>query len=803
LGFQFFFIQNVKFNIMKILTLVCVFFIVLNSAQAQTTLVAGDLKISFDKQANFTEITDNKTGVNYLYKDTLAPFITLIANQKRYSPQSLKYNASREIITLTYPEIKAKVEVKVLIRKTHLTFEVIKAEPADIIDGLVWGPVPTTISKTIGEIIGVVRDDNVGLGIQVLNPKTLGGDYNKEGMTWNRGEAAVKKKWGSVIQAYSINRDKPRFVDTWGGEYKNTPVAPIKGETVVGSKISMFLCDEPKTLDVIEQIELTEGLPHQTINGVWVKKAIQRGRSYLIAGFTESEIDEMIAYTKRAGLISLYHEGPFQNWGHYDLNPDYFPNGKEGIKKCAQKAKDAGLYFGVHTLTNFINTNDAYITPVPDDRLVLTGYGLLVAEIDENTTEIPVSTKEYFDKQANNWLHTVKIGKELIRYKSVSDTPPYKLLDCQRGAFKTKASPHSANDTVGKLYDHAYGVFFPNFELQREIAVNLAAFFNETGISHLDFDGHEGCLASGQGDYAINLFAKDFYDHLDHEVLNGTSLSKTYYWHINTFCNWGEPWYGGFKESMQEYRISNQELFDRNFIPHMLGWYLLTQNTNLSEMEWMLARAAGYDAGFAMVAHPKSIKNNPIGGQLLDAIREWETARLALAFSYDQKERMKNPKNEFHLENSKDGEWNLYQYKNFGPFIHEKIIRQPGEPTHSRWDFELGSFDQPLQFKIDIIGNRGTVKNIKIQMDSYNEIEIDKEFEPGETLICDGTNVLRIYDEKGKQKSTIALNSKIPVLNVGKHLVILNAVFAGDETPKLEFTVKALNNPEKIIAEKK
>jgi len=784
---------------MKKISLFLISLLLLLSVKAQTTFTAGNLKVSFDKQAHFTEIININSGVNYLYKDTLAPFITLISNQKRVLPQSFKYDIARNVITLTYAEIKAKVEVKVITRATHITFEVIKAEPAVKIDGLIWGPVPTTISKVIGEIIGVVRNNEVGFGIQVLNPKTLGGEYNTEGMTWSRGNAAVKRDWGSILQAYSINRDKPRYVDTWGGEFKNTPVAPIKGETVVGSKISLFMCDVNSTLDLIEQIELSEGLPHPTIQGVWAKKAIQRGRSYLIAGFKESEIDEMIAFTKRAGLISLYHEGPFLNWGHYDLNPDYFPNGKEGIKKCAQKAKDAGLYFGVHTLTNFINTTDAYVSPVPDDRLAITGFGILAGNIDENATEIPVSTKEYFDKQANNWLHTVKIGKELIRYKSVTETPPYKLTDCQRGAFKTKASPHSVNDTVSKLYDHAYEVFFPNLQLQREIATNLAAFFNETGISHLDFDGHEGCLASGQGDYAINLFAKDFYDHLDHEVLNGTSLSKTYYWHINTFCNWGEPWYGGFKESMQEYRISNQELFDRNFMPHMLGWYLLTQHTTLSEMEWMLARAAGYDAGFAMVADPKSIKNNPIGGQLLDAIREWETARLAKAFSQDQMERMKNPNNEFHLENVNKKEWNLFQYKTFGPFIHEKYTLQPGAPVSTECNFELQSFEQPFQFKIEVPGTSGSVKKIRVQLDNYAELEIEQELKPDETLICDGT-VLRVFDNKGKQKNTIALSQKDPILTVGKHIVLLKATFADVESSKLLFTVKALGNPEKAAA---
>lgn len=773
-----------------------------NVTYSQVTFNAGNLKLSFDKKGCFTEIVDNRSKINYLYKDTLAPFITLISNEKRFQPGALTYNSSEKTITLKFDAINTTLEVKIYPRKTHLTFEVIRAESANAIDGLVWGPIPITVSKIIGEIIGVVRDEKIGLGIQVLNPKTLGGDYNKEGVTLSRGNAAISKKWGSLLQAYSINRDRERSVDSWGGTYKNTPITPIKGETVAGSKISIFLCDEPQTLNMIENIELAENLPHETINGVWVKKAIQRGRSYLIADFRESEIDEMIGYTKRAGLISLYHEGPFKSWGHYDVDTIYFPSGKEGIKNCAKKAKDAGLFFGVHTLTNFINTNDAYVTPVPDNRLAFTGYGFLTENIDDKEIEIPVSTYEYFNVKENNWLHTIKIGNELIRYRSVSETAPYKLLDCQRGAFGTKASFHSKNEMVGKLYDHAYKVFFPNLDLQREIARNLARFFNETGISHLDFDGHEGCWASGQGDYAINLFAQDFYDNLNHEVLNGTSLSKTYYWHINTFCNWGEPWYGGFKESMQEYRIDNQKLFDRNFIPHMLGWYLLTPNTGLNEMEWMLARAAGFDAGFAMVAHPNSIRRNPIGLQLLDAIREWETARLAFAFSSEQKEKMRDPKNEFHLEKIKENEWNLYQYQNIGPFVYEKFKRQPGELTNMNWKFELKSFKQPLQFKIDITGGNGSVNKVKIQLDNYIEIEILQEFKPGETIICDGTNYLKIFDVKGKFKNNIETILKIPELSVGSHQITFEAVFEGDEPPEIEFLIKTMNNPEKVVAVK-
>jgi hypothetical protein len=282
-----------------------------------------------------------------------------------------------------------------------------------------------------------------------------------------------------------------------------------------------------------------------------------------------------------------------------------------------------------------------------------------------------VGSGDYFKKQPSNHLRTVRIGRELIQYDSATQEPPYLLLGCKRGAFGTNASAHSKYEQADKLIDHDYGVFFPNIEMQKEVAGNFADLLNETGVDHFDFDGFEGGVGTGEGDYGVELFSKEVFDHVKHDVLYGTSISKTFYWHIGSYYNWGEPWYGGFNESMQQYRIDNQGLFERNFMPHMLGWYLLTEKTSLAEMEWMLARSAGYNAGFAMVASPAALRKNPNSGILLDAIREWETARNGKAFSKEQQELLKDPKTEFHLEKSGEGQWELSRYSSTEP---KKII---------------------------------------------------------------------------------------------------------------------------------
>jgi len=766
---------------------------------AQVSFTSGELKMSLNKQGALTELSNLSTGKNYLSVDTISPLITLVSDNIRYQPSAMINDKAQKKIILEFKEAGVTIDVRVTSKSTHLVLEINKAVPERKIDAIIWGPYSNKIGNTIGEIIGVVRDGEVSLGIQVLNIKTLGGDYpTPEGSTWARGITAVASKWGSKLQAYSINRARDRFVDAWGGTYKNMPVKAIKGETVVGSKIAVFSCKESLTFHRLEQIEIAEKLPHPTINGVWFKKSKLYGKSYMISSYGENDIDEMIGYTKRAGLVSLYHEGPFKSWGNFVLNPAQFPNGKAGLKNCVTKAHAAGLYLGMHTLTNFINTDDPYVSPVPDDRLSFTGTSTLNNSIDVDQNTIEVKLPEYFNDEKGNNLHTVKIGSELVRYKSVSNTAPYLLLDCQRGAFGTNKSAHQAGEQVVKLFDHPYNVFLPNLNMQREVAKNITNLMNETGVDHLDLDGHEGALASGQGDYALELFAKDVYDQVKHDFMIGTSLSKTFYWHIGSYYNWGEPWYGGFKESMQQYRIDNQGLFDRNYMPHMLGWYLLAESTTLPEMEWMLARAAGYNAGFAMVARPAALRKNLLSNQLLDAIREWENARNGNAFSKAQQEQLKNPKNEFHLEKRDEGKWTLHQYALSPVFTREKFERQPGEPTHTTWNFQQQWKEQSLQFRMQISGDKGSVKNIKMQIDNYREFLLPIELAAGESMVVDGTETIRLYDKNGKPKGLFKLQTKPPILSSGLHVMLIDSDFTGDENPIIEVQFKGLSDSEYI-----
>ncbi len=767
------------------------------SSFAQVQYSTTELRLAIDRSGVVTSMFDVVHQKEYLANNQPAPFLSILRSGQVEKPATAA-SPLKNRLTFFFAASKVSIDVAVVTKPTHLTFEVIRVTPVDSVDGVVWGPYPTAISKTIGEIVGVVRDDQFAIGIQALNPKTLGSyPDNAEGFDMSRGRAAEPKPWGSVLQCYSLNRMKPRNADVWLGNFPNMPIPPIPGETVVGSKIALFGCPEPQALDRIGEIELAERLPHPMIDGVWFKKSSEQGRSYLIADFDEQTIDELLACTKRAGLMTLYHMEPFASWGHYEVNKKIFPDGAAGLRRCVEKAKALGIRLGGHTLTAFIQTNDPYVTPMPDQRLARTGSSRLTADISDSTTSIRVASPEFFDNEKANWLHAAVIDQEIIRYRAASSEAPWVLLDCQRGAFGTRAGAHVKGTEIGKLLDHDYKVFFPNFELQREIARNLARTFNETGLSQMDFDGHEGCAATGQGAYAYELFPKDFYDNVDHTVINGTSNSKHFYWHINSYCNWGEPWYEGFRESMQEYRIKNQELFERNYLPHMLGWYLLTETTSLSDIEWMLARAAGFNAGFALATSIDAVRKNPEIGQILDAIREWESARRSKAFSPAQRELFRNPKTEFHLEATKQGTWNLYAYHQSEEFRYENVIRQPGQPTGSRWEYSNPDQAQALQFKIRVAGDSGTVVNPRFEIDHSATVSFPVELSPGQTLLCEGMATARIYDAKGRQVNAIKASGQIPVVRPGRHEIQFDCEIKGG-IPAVVATFKTRGQSEAV-----
>jgi hypothetical protein len=685
-----------------------------SAAESLFTLYTETASFGIDAHGSVSMISRNENGRNYLAPNQPAPLLSLRIEGKLIAPQTAVWDGEHNNLTLHYGQNEPTAELHVRTRPTHVVFELVEMKEIQAnhpVELVLWGPFPTTIGDIIGETVGVARDKEFAIGIQTLNTKTLGGypthendieaehgaddsgDYPnlpaelKKGQGF-RGDTAVHTDFGSVLQAFCRNRDRERIISNWGQDKYVAPLFHDGG--VVGSKIALFACPAAKALDTIGVIELAEGLPHPMLDGVWGKLAPNATSSYLIVDFGEDTIDRAIEMTKHAGLKYLYNSSPFETWGHFELRKSLFPHGWDGFRMCADKARKAGVRLGFHTLSNFITPNDPYVTPVPDPRLARIGASVLQGDIDASRKEITVAEPDFF-RQATD-MNTVVIGEELVRYDSISGEAPWRLLKCKRGAYGTKAAAHSTGASVGKLMDQSYHVFLTDADLAQEVARNIAHFCNQTGARQLSFDGLEGNWSTGYGQYGRTLFTKAWYDELSPElqgqVINDASNPGHFNWHIYTRMNWGEPWGAGFRKGQTLYRFKNQLYFERNLMPHMLGWFALSGQTTKEDAEWLLARAAGYNAGFALatsLASTAQLAADPSSAEalqkygatpaILEAVHQWETARLAGAFPEKIKEELRDNNREFHLEPVGRNSWNLYPVATLEPRTLGTAIR--------------------------------------------------------------------------------------------------------------------------------
>ena len=384
------------------------------------------------------------------------------------------------------------------------------------------------------------------------------------------------------------------------------------------------------------------------------------------------------------------------------------------------------------------------------------------------------------------------VGEELIRYEAVSVSSPWKLLNCVRGAFGTEASSHAKGKEISKLMDHGYKTFLSNTELSKEIALRITDFCNQTNIRQISFDGLEGNWSNGMGQYSRQLFVNTWYEHLKPElkgqVINDASNPGHFFWHIFTRMNWGEPWYAGFRESQTQYRLMNQDYFDRNLLPNMLGWFSLSPETSIMDAEWLLARAAGFDAGFGLATSLEAVEKNGRIGEILEKIKNWEDARLSGAFDEKQKENLKNINNEFTLEQTGKGEWEL---KEVHSEIHQiiKKVKQPGEPLAKRLNFQNHYDSQTLGFLLSSNSEK-KITEISLEINNFTTIKIPVVLSKGDKLAYEGGSHAVLYDKEWNKLKEYPIDSAKLNIPRGNHSIIIDMEAPYEAVIKAELFVR-------------
>ena len=420
--------------------------------------------------------------------------------------------------------------------------------------------------------------------------------------------------------------------------------------------------------------------------------------------------------------------------------------------------------------------------------------------MEPSTTEIEIESPDFFNQMKNNSLKTVVVGNELIRYGKVSDSEPWRLLDCKRGAFGTTAQDHPSGAKISKLLDHAYKVFLTDADLTVEMSKTLAELYNKTGLRQISFDGLEGNRSTGLGTYGESLMPYTWYNALDPQIKDhliiDASRTTHFFWHIYSRMNWGEPWYAGFRESQTQYRFNNQAYFQRNFMPGMLGWFKMTAQTSLEDIEWMLAKSAGYAAGYALVADGESVAQNGNSDRILQKVGDWEQLRLSKAFNEDQKAAMRDNEREFTINRIDGKNWHL-QEVHTAIFSHPKKVRQPGEPLQSSFMFHNPAKDQTLHFLLS--AENTAVTEISLEINQYKKIQLPVSLRKGERIQYSGEDKLWVLDAQWNRLKSYKVSPSDFNIKTGDNSLEVDCHFTKSEAEaQFKLEIKTLGKTEKI-----
>ena len=106
--------------------------------------------------------------------------------------------------------------------------------------------------------------------------------------------------------------------------------------------------------------------------------------------------------------------------------------------------------------------------------------------------------------------------------------------------------------------------------------------------------------------------------------------------------------------------------------------------------------------------------------------------------------------------------------------------------------------EQELQFKLRVLGDSGFVANPTFEIDKSATVSIALEVKAGQTLLCEGDDLARMYDEKGNQIKTIKIESKPPKIGQGRHDIEFDCEFQGAPSPKVAVIFKTVGKPEAV-----
>jgi len=612
------------------------------------------LKIS--PQGMLEEFLCQQTGVNYAVQEPPVPMFRMARAGGEVPVHFIERRGEVVEVHFLDPQVKAALKLE---SRPHYFVVTLDQVRGDHVDWVQLCDLRLNLTENVGTLINAAWNNEFAACVLACNDRThsFGGD------------AARADLYARCYREYGLEGAKVALV--------GVPTGPPDPAS--------------QLLDAIEEVELDQGLPHPTLNGVWIKRAPERFYSYLMAhSVGEHNIDQVIEFAKGGfGCIEIY---PWRSTPSYTLNPSLFPNGMAGLKKVADKIHAAGLHLGLHVMQGMVGwgpKDDPYLVPKADPRLLQDRHATLAAAVSPEATELVVKENVAdWPEQGDLYLEG-----EIVRYARRTGNG---FAECQRGLHNTTVTAHPAGAQVGHLVNcfNMWGscVYAPdvNSTMIDEVCENIARVFNETDCDMSYFDGGEEVAVQpphwrNQGRIALGVMQR-----LKKPViLEGNALYTHLSWHVITRGSPSfDPIYFGRREYTLRAKGQNPAGWAKNLLTGDVGWFaphvhsLSTDAVTPDEVMLLCLKALGGKAPISFHFNADDPYANKRMPEMLEIIRTCDELKRRDYFSEAVCAELTQPMAEHVLEQTAEGEWTVSPLQ-FGPPRTLNAQR----PEYSEWTY--------------------------------------------------------------------------------------------------------------------
>ncbi len=433
-----------------------------------------------------------------------------------------------------------------------------------------------------------------------------------------------------------------------------------------GAEIILLGVPQQKILPVIREVmSQAKDIPHSDKGGAWAMMQKEGYGSYLMnfGTLTETSVDDWIKMCKSLGFNQIDNHGggaDFFRFGDFVLNPDKWPGGWDSFKRINTRLHDAGI----STTTGFFIRNSL----------------------------------------------SLRIGDEVIEFKGVTQTPPYKFTGLKRGACHTKIASYTAGESVFHLRE-MFGRFVPGPEtrLFTEIAGRTADIVSDYGFDGIYFDAIDGSDILGEREDAWHYRSR--WQAWDRPVRGYKRFVDIHSAAIKSARLFVQPnikpneyehglWRGHTPQINKYTPAENGGLL----LPLHMGWWgnqtwnpPQVEPTFPDDIEYLCCKMIGNNAGLSMLGgvDEKTLELNPLFRRLIAIIKQYEDLRHRNYFSDSVRAMLREPGKEFTLVQDRNGDWR------FKPITYQKHKVAGNSHPSSSWTVNNEFGTQPVKLRIE------------------------------------------------------------------------------------------------------